>query len=105
MLLSCRHRNFSHRFICFIETLRLNVFVLFGKLSTIFSLPVWQNKTIGDIGHVLAAYSFSIPKRQFCPALSISQKGNDIQQAPNKLNQAKVCHCEPIGKLSSGMVQ
>ena len=31
-----------------------------------------------------------------CPAISVPQNGSDAQEAPNLLNQAKVCHFQPI---------
>ena len=40
-----------------------------------------------------------------CPAISVPQNGSVAQEAPNLLNQAKVCHLEPIEKLACGMSQ
>ena len=40
-----------------------------------------------------------------CPAISIPQNGSVAQEAPNLLNQAKVCHFPPIEKLACGMSQ
>ena len=35
-----------------------------------------------------------------CSTSSISKNGSDVQEAPNLLHQTKVCHFEPIGKIS-----
>ena len=40
-----------------------------------------------------------------CPAISVPQNGSVAQEAPNLLNQAKVCHFPPIEKLACGMSQ
>ena len=35
-----------------------------------------------------------------CATISISQNGSDVQEAPNMLIQAKLCHFEQIEKLA-----
>ena len=50
--------------------------------------------------HILLAY-----ENGDCPAISVSQNGSVAQEAPNLLNQAKVCHFPPIEKLACGMPQ
>ena len=37
--------------------------------------------------------------------ISVPQNGSVAQEAPNLLNQAKVCHLEPIEKFACGMSQ
>ena len=40
-----------------------------------------------------------------CYAISVPQNGSVAQEAPNLLNQGKVCHFQPIEKLACGMSQ
>ena len=40
-----------------------------------------------------------------CPAFSVPQNGSVAKEAPNLLNQVKVCHFPPIEKLARGMSQ
>ena len=49
--------------------------------------------------------TYSLKAYENCNALIIIAKGNDVRQAPSKLNQVKVCLSDSIEKLASGMSQ
>ena len=58
------------------------------------------SRTCVYLSHILLAY-----ENGDCPAISVPQNGSVAQEAPNLLNQAKVCHFPPIKKLACGMSQ
>ena len=64
---------------------------------------VYPALTLTQFGNDLLAYSTSIRKRRL--PRSEPQNGSVAQEAPNLLNQVKVCHLEPIEKLACGMSQ
>ena len=46
-----------------------------------------ESTTCVYLSHILLAYG-----NGDCPAISISQNESDVQEAPDFLNQVKVCH-------------
>ena len=77
----------------------------FYDLKSTYSLFLVISKKMAIQRSVLSLKCSPNIRNDNCPALSISQNGSDVQEAPHLLNQEKVCHFEPIEKLDCGMFQ